>query len=321
MFLINNGKECLNRVAMFPLFTLDTSFAPEQERKVLLDIYESTNGQKWFDRRGWTSLANEKSHCSWYGITCHGNTSYVKTIVLAYNNLDGSLPSTIWKIRNLFSLCVVGNPNLHGRLDDFLFGNMTNLLSVGLTASSVGGYIPEDFTKLRKLQNFMACPMNGNGISGRLPQDIGNMRELRLLGLGGNNISGEIPRSISRLNKLWYLDLRNNPGTMFGRLSDLLSLSSLRQLFVSGIHLTGRMPRVLPQGFWYLVLPGNNISGTLPKTFKNNTNLRVLNVANNRLTGDIPGDLLPCHSYICLTCHRIVFLHLTKERPGQVMPQ
>ena len=80
MFLINNGKECLNRVAMFPLFTLDTSFAPGQERKVLLDIYESTNGQKWFDRRGWTSLANEKSHCSWYGITCHGNTSYVKQL-------------------------------------------------------------------------------------------------------------------------------------------------------------------------------------------------------------------------------------------------
>ena len=292
MFLINNGKECLNRVAMFPLFTLDTSFAPEQERKVLLDIYESTNGQNWFDRRGWASLANEKSHCSWYGITCHGNTSYVKTIVLAYNNLDGSLPSTIWKIRNLFSLCVVGNPNLHGRLDDFLFGNMTNLLSVGLTASSVGGYIPEDFSKLRKLQNFMACPMNGNGISGRLPHDIGNMTELRLLGLGGNNISGEIPRSISRLNKLWYLDLRNNPGTMYGRLSDLFSLSSLRQLFVSGIQLTGRMPRVLPKRFCYLVLPGNNISGTLPKTFKNNTNLRVLNVANNRLTGDIPGDLL-----------------------------
>ena len=46
MFLHNNGKDCLNRVAMFPLFTLDTSFEPEQERKVLLDIYESTNGQK-----------------------------------------------------------------------------------------------------------------------------------------------------------------------------------------------------------------------------------------------------------------------------------
>ena len=89
MFLNNNDQDCLKRVEneTFPPFTLDTSFAPEQERKVLLNIYESTKGQKWFESRGWTSLANEESHCSWYGITCHENTSYVKTIVLAYNNL------------------------------------------------------------------------------------------------------------------------------------------------------------------------------------------------------------------------------------------
>ena len=112
--------------------------------------------------------------------------------MLAYNNLDGSLPSNIWKIRNLFSLCIPGNPNLRGSIGDFIFGNMSNLLTVSFNAASITGHIPEDIVKLIRLQNFLGCYMNGDGFSGPLPEDIGNMTELRLLCLGGNNFTGEI---------------------------------------------------------------------------------------------------------------------------------
>ena len=104
--------------------------------------------------------------------------------MLAYNNLDGTLPSNIWKIRNLLSLCAPGNPNLRGRIADFLFGNMSKLITASISSTSIGGDIPEDFAKLSMLQNFLGCPMNGNGFSGRLPDDIGNMTELRLVCLG-----------------------------------------------------------------------------------------------------------------------------------------
>ncbi|KAL9987491.1 hypothetical protein ACROYT_G001807 [Oculina patagonica] len=132
-FLKNEGPDCLKRVrGTIPIFIYDTSFTPEQERKVLLHIYNSTNGQQWYKSDGWN---RSTSHCSWYGITCHNN-SYIKTIVLAYNNLDGILPSNLWKIRNLISLCTPGNPRLHGRIGDFLFGNMSKLLTVDFSAAS-----------------------------------------------------------------------------------------------------------------------------------------------------------------------------------------
>ena len=266
----------------------DTSFTPEQEREVLLDIYTSTNGQQWYERGGWNS---SKSHCSWYGITCHNNT-YIKTIVLPYNNLNGVLPSNLWKIRNLLSLCMPGNPNLRGHIGHFLSGNMSKLLTFVICASAVAGEIPLDIVNMTSLQVFIGSPMDGKGFTGHLPEDLGNMTELRFLSLGGNNLTGQIPRSIARLQKLWYLDLRNAPGMMQGHLSDLFEIHSLSYLFISGVKLMGEMPNILPAKLQYLVLPGNNISGRFSQSFSNSSQLGVLNLANNHLTGDIPGPLL-----------------------------
>ena len=292
MFLSNEGHDCLKRFVRykwtFPVLTYDFSFTPEQERNVLLDLYTSTNGQQWYESGGWNS---SNSHCSWYGITCYNN-SYVRTIVLAYNNLDGVLPSNLWKIRNLLSLCTPGNPKLRGRIGDFLFGNMSSLLSIAFNAASISGEIPKDIVQLNKLNIFLGCVMNGEGFSGNLPEDVGNMTELRLLCLGGNKFTGRIPSSISRLRRLLYLDLRNTPGLMWGDLNDLFTIPTLAELYVSGVPLTGQLPNTLPPNLTHLVLPGNNITGHFFQNIPKTHHLHVLNVANNQLTGDIPGELL-----------------------------
>ena len=295
----------------FPIVTYDTTFTPDQEREVLLDIYEATNGKQWYNKAAWNSST---SHCAWYGITCHNNT-YVKTIVLAYNNLDGSLPSNLWKIRNLMALCTPGNPRLRGRIGDFLFGNMSTLLTVVLNAASISGDIPQDIAKLSYLQNFLGCTMHGDGFTGRLPDNIGNMTELRFLCLGGNRLTGQIPRGITRLNKLYYLDLRNSPGMMRGQLSDLFSISSLQFLSVSGVKLIGEMPLMLPANLQVLILPGNNISSQFTQKIPENSRLTELNVANNELTGDIPGQLLLFPNIKMIDLSQNKFTSINKGKP------
>ena len=295
----------------FPIVTYDKTFTPNQEREVLLDIYEATNGKQWYETTAWNSST---SHCDWYGITCHNNT-YVKTIVLAYNNLDGSLPSNLWKIRNLMALCTPGNPRLRGHIGDFLFGNMSKLLTVVLNAASISGDIPQDISKLSYLQNFLGCTMHGDGFTGRLPDNIGNMTELRLLCLGGNRLKGQIPRSISRLNKLYYLDLQNTPGMMHGHLSDLFSISSLKFLTVSGVKLIGEMPSMLPANLVSLVLPGNSISGKFPQTIPEIKTLKALNLANNELKGDIPGQLLLLPNIEMIDLSQNKFSSINKGKP------
>ena len=314
IFVDDEGYDCLKRVynhGEFPNVTYDKTFTPNQEREVLLDIYEATNGKQWYNTTAWNSST---THCAWYGITCHNNT-YVKSIVLVYNNLDGSLPSNLWKIRNLMALCTPGNPRLRGRIGDFLFGNMSKLLTVVLNAASISGDIPQDIAKLSYLQNFLGCTMHGDGFTGRLPDNIGNMTELRLLCLGGNRLKGQIPRSISRLNKLYYLDLRNTPGMMHGHLSDLFSISSLKILSVSGVKLIGEMPSMLPANLQSLVLPGNSISGKFPEIIPGINNLSELNLANNELTGDIPGQLLLLPDIKMIDLSQNKFSSINKGKP------
>lgn len=213
------------------------------------------------------------------------------------------------------ALCTPGNPRLRGRIGDFLFGNMSKLLTVVLNAASISGDIPQDIAKLSYLQNFLGCTMHGDGFTGRLPDNIGNMTELRLLCLGGNRLKGQIPRSISRLNKLYYLDLRNTPGMMHGYLSDLFSISSLILLSVSGVKLIGEMPSMLPANLVSLVLPGNSISGKFPQTIPEINKLEALNLANNELTGDIPGQLLLLPHIKMIDLSQNKFSSINKGKP------
>ena len=234
--------------------------------------------------------------------------------MLPYNNLDGFLPSNIWKIRNLFSLCTLGNPRLRGRIGDFLFGNMSKLLIISFKTTSISGDVPKDIVKLTSLQFILGCPMNGKGFSGRLPENIGNMTELRGLCLGGSNLTGEIPRSISRLEKLYDLDIRNTPGMMYGDLNVIFGIPSLSYLYLSGLHLSGEVPK----RFLQVGLTGNSISERLPETFESNINLNVFNFANSQLLGDIPRHLLLLPNLQMVDVSQNQFSSINRGKPWPV---
>lgn len=282
------GYDCLKQITPIDNLTIDKTFTPKQEKQVLLDIYHAANGHNWYNQSGW-STPNVTSHCFWYGISCHSNTSYVMSIVLAYNNLEGFLPKSLWKIRNLLSLCIPGNKNVYGKMENFIFANMSKLQIIHLNGLSIKGEIPEAVGNLSMLQKLFATGMNGNGLSGNLPRNIGSMKELWLLGIGGNSFTGQIPRTISQLGRLKYLDLRNAPGKMWGYIEDLFSISSMENLYLSGIDLRGNLPDSFPANLSDLVLTGNNIHGRLPTKFPKR--LHALSVANNLLKGDIPMEL------------------------------
>lgn len=309
------GYDCLKQITSIHNLTIDKSFTPKQEKQVLLDIYHTTNGCNWYNQSGW-STPNETSHCYWYGISCHSNTSYVMSIVLAYNNLDGFLPRSLWKMRNLLSLCIPGNPSVYGSMEGFIFANMSKLRIIHVNGASINERIPEAVGNLSLLQKFFATGMNGNGLSGNLPENIGNMKELWLLGIGGNSFTGEIPRTISQLRRLRYLELRNAPGKMWGYIEDLFSIPSMENLYVSGIELRGDLPASFPTNLSDLVLTGNNIHGRLPRRFPRR--LHALSVANNQLHGDIPMQLFFLPKIKIIDAHRTPLRLLTMVKHGHL---
>src|ERR1051326_3059572 len=94
---------------------------PSGERRVLMELYASTSGDRWSNRSGWGSA---NSACEWYGVRCEflggdATRPVVVGLSLDFNNLDGELPASIGDLGHLKLLGVAGN-KLRGRLPESL---------------------------------------------------------------------------------------------------------------------------------------------------------------------------------------------------------
>ena len=282
---------CLHAIPI-PNTTLDKMFTPEQEKTVLVEIFNQTDGYNWKTKTHWGN--HSVSHCLWYGITCDRTNRYVINIYLGDNNLIGTLPGSLWKLRNLQGLCVDYNFGLQGSVSDILSANMTNLLLLSLSFNKLSGRIPgEILVKMRSLVKIKLCCQKGKGLSGEIPKDIGNLTELQVLSLGENRLHGSIPKSIKKLKKLWFLDLETAEH-LEGGFDNLFSLTSLQYMHLSLAGLNGTLPNEFGLYFPAMVeclLPGNHFTGNIPSTIGNMTNLQHLNLASNDFSGQIPRSI------------------------------
>ena len=111
--------------------------------------------------------------------------------------------------------------------------------------------------------------------------------------LPGVGLHGPIPaNTLGKLDALMILSLRSN--CLSGNLpSDILSLPSLRYVYLQHNNFSGDIPSSLPPNLKFLDLSFNFFTGNIPTTIQNLTNLTGLNLQNNSLTGLIPNFNLP----------------------------
>ncbi|KAJ7350210.1 hypothetical protein OS493_037730 [Desmophyllum pertusum] len=279
---------CLHDIPK-PNVTLDTTFTPQQERNVLMEIFNQTAGHNWNNNTHWGN--DSVSHCFWYGITCDHTNRYIINIILRKNNLTGTLPRSLWKLRNLQVLCIGNNKELSGDLREILSPNMTTILRLDLSHNRLSGIIPgEILVNMKSLVKIRLCCQMDDGLTGEIPMDIGNLTELQILSLGENRLYGSIPKSIAKLKKLWFLDLETATYLNSG-FENLFNLSSLRFMHLSLAGLKGTLPDEFGLYFPEMIeclLAGNHFTGNIPSTMGNMTNLQHLNLARNHLSGEIP---------------------------------
>ena len=134
--------------------------------------------------------------------------------------------------------------------------------------------------------------LGGNGLSGSLPVELGQLSALRVLWLGSNRLSGSVPRELGDLGRLQSLELGGN---QFGGSipSEIGQLSELNVLDLSWNQLSGSVPRELGDldRLQSLRLSGNQLSGEMPREFGNLSRLTVLRIDRNNLGGAIPPEL------------------------------
>ncbi len=128
--------------------------------------------------------------------------------------------------------------------------------------------------------------LNGNGLRGEIPAEIGRLTHLKEMRFGeGNDLSGALPAELSRLTRLEVLDI--GWSDVKGAIPEWLgSLTRLRVLFLDGNQFHGELPEELGNltHLEVLTLHGNvELSGTLPQGLEQASSLYLLTFDQSRL--------------------------------------
>ncbi|XWS61051.1 hypothetical protein CRYUN_Cryun07bG0092600 [Craigia yunnanensis] len=155
--------------------------------------------------------------------------------------------------------------------------------------------------------------VEGNKLTGQIPDEIGNCGSLVHLDLSDNLLFGDIPFTISKLKQLEFLNLKNHQLT--GPIPPTLTqIPNLKTLGLRGNMLTGTLSPDMCQltGLWdisynqitgeipynigflqvaTLSLHGNKLAGKIPEVIGLMQALAVLDLSENELVGPIPPIL------------------------------
>lgn len=182
------------------LFIVATATAQvsTEEKHVLLDFYNATNGQSW--TKTWDLNEPVKD---WYGITVVANS--VTEIRMLFNNVKGTLPASLGKLKNLKRLELSFNP-ISGTIPAEL-GNLENLEFLALNGTEIQGRIPSELGNLSHLKQLH---LSSNKLTGNVPENLGNLSEIEVFNVFDNKLYGKLPIQLARCPNLKQLMVAEN---------------------------------------------------------------------------------------------------------------
>ncbi|CAN0863440.1 Receptor-like protein EIX2 [Linum grandiflorum] len=215
-----------------------------------------------------------------------GSLSKFHYLNLSHNQISGKLPGYIsvssydsmldFSWNTLEGLLPVISPNLTA-LDlsnNFLSGDLLNILCFNST--------PARNTEFLNLQ--------GNLLSGEIPDCWRKWGSLKVLRLGSNELRGNIPNSVGNLSSLLSLRFQNNSLTGEIPLS-LGNCSSLVSIDLSDNRFEGNIPKWIGERLSRLAiikLRGNSFRGEIPDELCHLQLLQILDLSHNYLSGNLP---------------------------------
>ena len=229
---------------------------------------------------------------------------------LESNRFDGPIPSSIGQLTDLQYLRMDYNL-LRGTLPTEL-GSLSNLLVIDMSYNLLSGPFPSELDQPwfvefagNMFSGSVPASLFANGIrlmdlqdnllSGTIPHDLPENKELQILGLSRNALAGTLPATIGQLHEMLTLDVRFN-GLSGAIPASLSKMTKLQNLGLDGNRFAGR-PLDDDSWLWKLPamsalsLPNNLFSGTLPSQIGDMRNFRIVDLAKNRFSGTIPSSI------------------------------
>jgi hypothetical protein len=222
---------------------------------------------------------------------------------LSDQGLGGPLPASLGNLTSLRRLNLAGN-RFSGELPlSLLRKNLTGEMELlDLTGNRIG--LPHDIGSLEGTVIKDELDMSDQGLGGPLPASLGALTSLRRLNLSSNRFSGSIGllSTLTGLEELglgclsyrWPMSLGyalEGCGDVNGTLSMLSRLTNLRSLDLSGQQVKGPLEPLsgLTKLTSLVLAYSHNISGTIPTSFAQLSQLTTLQLQCCSLTGRVPA--------------------------------
>ncbi|XP_048537945.1 receptor-like protein 2 [Triticum urartu] len=250
------------------------------------------------------------------------NLPNLKKLDLLHNNFIGNIPESLYSCSKLTALRLSSN-HFHGQLSEKI-GNLKSLsflplanlsltnitrtlqilgVSRSLTTLLIGSNflhetMPED-NGINGFENLQVLSMSDCSLSRTIPDWLSKLTNLRVLFLQSNQLTGPIPEWISSLNLLLYLDISNNSFT--GEISTALMEMPMLKSDKTAPKVFFELPVYLFSPFIQYLKPGafpkvlnlaiNKFTGVIPGEIGQLRALVSLNLSSNKLSGEIPQPI------------------------------
>ncbi|KAI5061734.1 hypothetical protein GOP47_0024239 [Adiantum capillus-veneris] len=234
------------------------------------------------------SLQRNSNSCSWFGVTCSSNGRVIAvnltgcTLVAPFSGLADQLTS----LDQLQELHLAGNA-FYGAVEPEVIASTCSaapLSILDLSSNNLVGSFPS-LSSLKNCKTLTHLNVSRNYFNGPLPLNTAGF--LSRLDLSHNNFSGELSPDIFRhCGALSWLDLSHN--SLSGSLPmGIGQCGTLQHLNISFNFLSST---IAPEAFSFMS------SSNLTSVSAGCSNLSVLDLSKNLLTGPIPTSLTTCRS-------------------------
>ena len=213
---------------------------------------------------------------------CFSSAASLQELNIASNRIEGSIPA----LPEDLSALIASDNYLAGSFPD-TFRSAKSLSSIALARNRFNGVIaPGAFpTTMQEVR------LANNALSGKLPDDLFLLPNLRLFSGAFNQFSGDLPASTFVGSNLVLLDLRGN---QLDSLPDVYNSTNLEYLDVARNCMTGSVPSTFNglENLQILNMQENAFTGSIDVFVSNpDLHLRVLNISHNAFSGSIPAEV------------------------------
>ncbi|KAI3993779.1 hypothetical protein MKX01_002792 [Papaver californicum] len=240
-----------------------------------------------------------------------GNLAQLTFLALNSNNFSGNIPPSLGKLTELYWLDLSENQirgslpvsndsqpgldlllkakhfhfnknQLSGPISEQLFNSSMILIHILLDGNQITGNIPDSITQVSTLE---VLRLDRNKLSGPVPSKINSLTKLSEMHLSNNDLTGTVP-DLTGMTSLNYVDLSNNAFDLSEPPKWFSTIDSLTTLVMENGNLQGSLPTKLfsfPE-LQQVKLKGNLLNGTLDLGDSISQQLQLVDLQDNKIS-------------------------------------